>query len=76
MKYFLLSTLGCTLAAAVFAQDNPSAYKIRPLPVDERVADLLERMSPEEKVRQLDMYYGCESLIDKKTQTIDNPMDI
>ena len=29
-------------------------------------------MTLAEKARQLDMYYGCETFIDKKTQTIDN----
>src|SRR6267378_3206073 len=47
------------------------AYKRADLPVDERVGDLLGRMTVEEKARQLDMYYGCQDLVDKK-QTIDN----
>jgi beta-glucosidase len=68
----LLTTLGVmSLAGTILAQDNPPAYKNPNLPVDERVADLVSRMTVEEKVRQLDMYYGSESLIDKK-QTIDN----
>ena len=46
-------------------------YKRADLPVDERVGDLLGRMTVEEKARQLDMYYGCQDLVDKK-QTIDN----
>src|SRR6266481_2751856 len=47
------------------------AYKRADLPVDERVGDLLGRMTVEEKARQLDMYRGCQELLDKK-QTIDN----
>src|SRR5712664_1603224 len=47
------------------------AYKRADLPVDERVGDLLRRMTLQEKVRQLDMYFGCQDLVDKK-QTIDN----
>ncbi len=72
MKRLLLPTLGIILLAhAIFAQENPIPYKNPALSADERVADLLGRMTLEEKVRQLDMYYGCESLVDKKTQTID-----
>src|ERR1700738_2311659 len=51
--------------------DARPAYKRADLPVDDRVGDLLGRMTLEEKVRQLDMYYGCQDLVDKK-QTIDN----
>ncbi|HVU55313.1 MAG TPA: glycoside hydrolase family 3 N-terminal domain-containing protein [Puia sp.] len=35
-------------------------YKDAHLPVDKRVADLLSRMTLEEKIRQLDMYWGKE----------------
>src|ERR1700742_2967332 len=35
-------------------------YKNAALPVDERVADLLNRMITAEKIRQLDMYWGHE----------------
>jgi beta-glucosidase len=62
-------TLG--IAAPLKAQDVP-AYKNAALPVDQRIADLLGRMTLAEKVRQLDMYSGSESLIDKDTQTLDN----
>ncbi|HEY4209358.1 MAG TPA: glycoside hydrolase family 3 N-terminal domain-containing protein, partial [Puia sp.] len=37
-----------------------AAYKDPQLPVDKRVADLLSRMTLEEKIRQLDMYWGKE----------------
>ena len=43
------------------ARDAP--YKNPNLAVDARVADLLGRMTLMEKVRQLDMYFGCESLL-------------
>ena len=52
------------------AQTNSPAYKNPNLSVTGRVQDLIGQMSLEEKARQLDMYYGCESLITKK-QTID-----
>ena len=45
------------------AQDLP-LYKNASEPVEARVADLLQRMTPEEKARQLDMFFGCEALLD------------
>ena len=35
-------------------------YKDKTLPVEQRVQDLLSRMTVEEKIRQLDMYWGKE----------------
>lgn len=45
------------------AQTTPLPYKNPNLAVEVRVADLIGRMTDEEKARQLDMYYGCESLL-------------
>ncbi len=39
-------------------------YKNPNLAVDARVADLIGRMTVDEKVRQLDMYFGCESVLE------------
>src|SRR5580698_10540944 len=50
------------VATGLKAQEAP-AYKNPALPVQDRVADLLQRMTPEEKARQLDMFFGCESLL-------------
>jgi beta-glucosidase len=48
-------------------------YRRAELSVDERVRDLIGRMTVEEKARQLDMYFGCEDLLDKdKNQTLDH----
>lgn len=47
--------LSCLVVKAVAVEEQPP-YKNPALPVEERVADLLGRMTPEEKVRQLDMY--------------------
>ncbi|HXB60269.1 MAG TPA: glycoside hydrolase family 3 N-terminal domain-containing protein [Candidatus Acidoferrales bacterium] len=65
------NTLACTCAifALTFtggisrAQDSGPAYKNPNLPIDQRVQDLLGRMSIEEKVRQLDMYSGSSDLL-------------
>src|SRR5260221_807817 len=77
--YLSLFTLGIFFVAfsKSLLADGPAngtapAYKSAELPGDDRVKDLLGDMTVEEKVRQLDMYYGSESLLDKKTQTIDN----
>src|SRR3989442_7714056 len=53
------------LPASSSKQANP-AYKRADLPVDERVGDLLGRMTLEEKARQLDMYYGSQDFLDKE----------
>ena len=39
-------------------------YKNPNLTIDARVADLIGRMTVEEKVQQLDMYFGCESVLE------------
>jgi beta-glucosidase len=55
------------------AEDTPLPYKNPNLTVEARVTDLLGRMTLEEKARQLDMYFGCEDLLDKnKNQTVDH----
>lgn len=54
MLWLLLT--GLLLSTSLNAQEFP--YQDATLPVEERVADLLSRMSLEEKVRQMDMYNG------------------
>lgn len=72
MKALLSITLGLmSLAGFCLAQDNPPAYRNPDLPVDERVHDLLGRVTLEEKVRQLDMYSGATDLL-KSNQRIDH----
>ncbi|HEX7654282.1 MAG TPA: glycoside hydrolase family 3 N-terminal domain-containing protein, partial [Verrucomicrobiae bacterium] len=53
----------CWLAVFPASAQALLPYKDPTLPVERRVADLLGRMSPAEKARQLDMYYGCEALM-------------
>ena len=45
------------------ANEYPLPYQDPSLAVEKRVADLLGRMTTQEKARQLDMYFGCESVI-------------
>jgi beta-glucosidase len=50
-------------------QNSPSAiarYKQPGLPIEQRVDDLLRRMTLQEKVRQLDLYSGASALMDVK----------
>jgi beta-glucosidase len=55
------------------AEDTLPPYKNPNLAVDARVADLIGRMTVEEKARQLDMYFGSEDLLDKsKNPTVDH----
>lgn len=62
--------LAVTISAAVvlFARNAEAdpAYKNPGLPVEERVSDLLVRMTLEEKVRQLDMYTGLNTLLERE----------
>src|SRR5579862_2054956 len=63
--------IALVLAAPLAAQSPTSGadanppYRQASLPIDERVRDLLGRMTVEEKARQLDMYAGIPDLIDK-----------
>ena len=75
--FFLILTVAIVALtgeiSALRAQDVPPPYKNAGLAVDARVADLVGRMTLEEKARQLDMYFGCEDLLDKnKNQTVDH----
>jgi beta-glucosidase len=69
-RLYFASTLFC-LSAALVAQQNASIpqadppYKQTTLPIEDRVRDLVKRMSVEEKARQLDMYAGVPDLVDK-----------
>ena len=41
-------------------KNNQYSYKDASLPVEQRIADLLGRMTIDEKIKQLDMYWGKE----------------
>ena len=63
-KPLFRSLISIALAAAVSsAMADEPPYKNPNLPVDQRVADLLGRMTLEEKACQLDMYSGRNSLL-------------
>lgn len=51
---------------SVRTEEQYVAYKDASLPIEERLEDLLARMSLEEKVRQMDQYHGVNNFVDKK----------
>ena len=72
-----LGTVFVLISNSLFADGSSNksapAYKRAELPVDERVSDLIKRMTTEEKARQLDMYFGCKDFLDThKNLTIDH----
>jgi beta-glucosidase len=60
--------LSAGISALAQAGDVPD-YKNPGLPVETRVHDLISRMTVEEKARQLDMYFGCESFLNSNQFT-------
>jgi beta-glucosidase len=72
---FILSVFFAGFVVQSFADPAGTAdntilpYKRIDLPVDERVKDLIGRMTPEEKARQLDMYSGADDLLDENQKS-------
>ena len=61
---------GATLALGAGQRSGVSSIPVyrRPAePVERRIDDLIRRMTPAEKVRQLDLYSGAKALVDKQT---------
>ncbi len=57
----------CLSIAASIRAEQPALYRHANAPVERRVDDLLRRMTIQEKARQLDMYSGAPSIVDKHT---------
>jgi beta-glucosidase len=57
-KILLPLLLASTSSWGAVADLANADYKRADLPIEQRIADLLQRMTPEEKARQLDMYAG------------------
>jgi len=70
MALGLALVIGVASARAQQASQSPGAqplYKQSTAPIEQRVEDLLRRMTLEEKVRQLDLYAAAGTLEDKHT---------
>ena len=68
-RYFA-PVLLCLTIGALAQQPGATANRTAPyrqsnLPIEDRIRDLIKRMSVEEKARQLDMYAGVPDMIDK-----------
>jgi len=63
MKRVQFGLIVLLLAAAPVAWSALPVYENTDLPVDERVRDLVGRMTLEEKARQLDMYFGANDFL-------------
>jgi beta-glucosidase len=71
MQHFVRMAVMCSLlpwvgVTPVSAQED-LLYKRANAPAEQRVQDLIGRMTKEEKVRQLDMYAGATGVMDKHT---------
>lgn len=66
----LAATLLGALLSLATAQEPTSSvplYRSSNAPVEQRINDLMRRMTLAEKVRQLDLYSGAKDLMDKRT---------
>jgi beta-glucosidase len=54
-------------SAGQSASDTVPVYKRADAPIEARIQELMRRMTPEEKVRQLDLYAGAPALMSKHT---------
>src|SRR3981189_2108640 len=62
-----ISLLPARSGAGQSTSDTVPVYKQRSAPIEARIHDLMARMKPEEKVRQLDLYAGAPALMSRHT---------
>jgi beta-glucosidase len=65
MMLFSSTLLGQGAASGAASEPGRALYQRSDLGIEERVKDLLGRMTVEEKVRQLDLYSGATALVNK-----------
>jgi beta-glucosidase len=63
----VLLGVGVTLAAQRQPVVSAPVYRRADQPMERRIDDLMRRMTPAEKVRQLDLYSGAKVLVDAQT---------
>ncbi len=62
-----ISLLLAHSGAGQSTSDTAPVYKQRSAPIEARIQDLMARMKPEEKVRELDLYAGAPALMSRHT---------
>ena len=67
LAILLTACVVCLTWATTANAQQAAPYKQSEVPIEQRVDDLLHRMTLEEKVRQLDLYSGATALVDKHT---------
>jgi beta-glucosidase len=65
--FILFLAAGYVSAQKTATADPLPPYKQSSLPIEDRIRDLVHRMTLEEKARQLDMYAGVPDFVDKAT---------
>ncbi|PKQ63488.1 hypothetical protein BZG02_08930 [Labilibaculum filiforme] len=70
MKKIYLLLLATILFFGFTRKDNSPAYKNADLDIETRVADLVARMTLEEKVMQLDMYSAGDLVVDGRVEPV------
>jgi len=63
----LICAIPATLAAQQPQDTSTPLYKQASAPIEKRLDDLLQRMTLEEKARQLDLYTGATTIVDKRS---------
>src|SRR6516225_3798839 len=66
-RWLLVSSLGCLLLSSLFAraQTSPPAYRDKSLAIEQRIEDLIGRMTLEEKMGQMNMPCVYEEALGK-----------
>lgn len=75
LRYILPVVLAVSSHVALAQTNAHEKYKDARLPTEQRVRDLLSRMTLEEKVRQLDLYSGATAIVSAHTDDTHAALD-